>query len=226
MVFISALSITGFFGYLVLDLPQLRRRPGLRAMLTLVSSIILLSVLVLAALDPVPLMSTAIHRWAAWCGLILLLAGALLLAYSLFIEIPRALARATSCTHAPPDAASQLAPSESSCGVEWLATNGIVSSGTYALCRHPGVLWLGVFLLGYLLVANSLEALCTAVVWLLLDIAVVAIQDFVVFPRVLAGYAVYRRRTPFIIPNRASLSAALKSYRGSPCTSLNRKQAT
>ncbi|MCL5274773.1 MAG: hypothetical protein M1434_08525 [Chloroflexi bacterium] len=209
MALISSLSVLGFCGYLILDLAILRRRLALRGMLILAASGVLSSALVLATLNPMPLMSPAIYEWAAWCGLALLLVGALLLAYSVFIEIPHALARADSASPATAD--SDVSP-----GVGQSAVNRVVTSGTYALCRHPGVLWLGLFLVGTVLLVNSLEVVYTSVLWMLLDLVVVAIQDVVIFPRVLVGYTAYQRRTPFVIPNRASLSAAFKSYRSTP----------
>ena len=133
MALISALSVLGFCGYLVLDLAILRRQLVLRAVVTLIASGVLLGALVLTPLPPLPLLPQATHEWAAWCGLALLLVGALLLAYSVFIEIPHALTRADSASPATAD--SDVSP-----GVGQSAVNRVVTSGTYALCRHPGVL--------------------------------------------------------------------------------------
>ena len=81
----------------------------------------------------------------------------------------------------------------------------LVSTGVYALCRHPGVLWLGgvyfflwasfgtfPWFLGFLgfTAADGLYA-C----W----------QDRQVFPKSIQNYEIYQTSTPFLLPTRESI---------------------
>ena len=75
--------------------------------------------------------------------------------------------------------------------------------GVYALCRHPGVLWLaGVFLC---LWAGFGLPLLAVLLTTALNLGLVAFEDGWVFPAQLAGYEDYRRETPFLLPTRASI---------------------
>ena len=79
----------------------------------------------------------------------------------------------------------------------------VCTAGVYALCRHPGVLWFaGLYLC--LWAATGLSAL-SAVLYCGLNVALVWFEDRYVFPARLAGYDEYRRTTPFLIPNGASI---------------------
>ncbi len=76
------------------------------------------------------------------------------------------------------------------------------TAGMYALCRHPGVLWLaGLFLCLWPLGLPLGEALLYSVLNLLLA----AFEDCRVFPARLTGYDAYRRETPFLLPTPASV---------------------
>ena len=84
------------------------------------------------------------------------------------------------------------------------------TTGVYALCRHPGVLWFaGLYLC---LWAAAGLPLAAAAAFCALDVLLVIFEDLVVFPARLEGYDDYRRTTPFLLPNRGSLRACLKRY--------------
>jgi len=125
-------------------------------------------------------------RWVAWAGWPLLLAGSLLLIYSLFVEIPFA------ATYTQPAGNRQL-----------------VTGGTYALVRHPGVLWLGLALLGLVLVSQRRLLLIAGAVWLALDAVYVWLQEALLLRRAFSGYAAYQRTTPMLVPTRQSISRCL-----------------
>ena len=74
---------------------------------------------------------------------------------------------------------------------------------------------LAILLLALVLVSKSSLMLIAAPIWVLLDIALVAIQDRVFFSRMFAGYDNYRRQTPMFIPNRRSINAFLNSLKQS-----------
>jgi protein-S-isoprenylcysteine O-methyltransferase Ste14 len=84
---------------------------------------------------------------------------------------------------------------------------GVRSSGLYAICRHPGVIFLSISLFCLSLVAGF--PLYAAIVYSLFDIALVAFEDKYVFPRVLSGYEKYKNTTPFLIPTPGSIKTAL-----------------
>ncbi len=110
-------------------------------------------------------------------GWVLVSLSAFLFCYSLFLEIP------FSKTYAKPGVGDEL-----------------VTSGTWALIRHPGVIWFALLLAGLILVARTRVLLIAAPVWLALDIVLVVIQDRVFFPRMLPEYHQYQQETPMFIP--------------------------
>jgi protein-S-isoprenylcysteine O-methyltransferase Ste14 len=79
------------------------------------------------------------------------------------------------------------------------------ASGVYALCRHPGVLWLAGLLL-CLRPAAGLP-LSAAALFTVLNVLLVLFEDRTVFPSRLEGYADYRRTTPFLLPTPTSIRA-------------------
>lgn len=126
----------------------------------------------------------------SWIGWPLLATSLFLLIYSLFVEIPFQQTYLTA-------------------GVG----ERLVKTGTYALVRHPGVLWLGLFLLALLAVSRSRLLLIAAPLWFALDILLVWIQDRFYFPRMFPGYRQYQRETPMLIPTRNSIIECVKTLR-------------
>ncbi len=85
----------------------------------------------------------------------------------------------------------------------------LVTTGTYALCRHPGVLWFGPFLFGLALLSGSLTLLWATPLWWALDFVYAWFQDRYLFPRQFPGYTRYQRTTPMFLPTRATLQRCL-----------------
>lgn len=90
-------------------------------------------------------------------------------------------------------------------------TGTVYTAGMYALCRHPGVLF---FVLLYVNIwlclgmdLKGMLMLCT------LNVLLAVFEDFVVFPESLGGYREYRKTTPFIIPNTASVKRCIEDFR-------------
>lgn len=199
MTLIIALSGLGFSGFLALDLPFVRKSRLAGAMVALVATAALAIAFSLATQRGDHFAGLA---GLEWLGAILTLAGGALTVYSALIEIPLTLvrrARRTTMQSTP------SAPGE---------TNALVQSGTYALCRHPGFLWILFFLLGLVLLFNRSGLVELALCWAVMDLVLVGIQDQVVFPRLFVGYSQYQRKTPFIVPSLTSLRTAIKSLRG------------
>jgi protein-S-isoprenylcysteine O-methyltransferase Ste14 len=87
----------------------------------------------------------------------------------------------------------------------------LVESGSYALCRHPGFWWLLLFLAPAAVAAASLSLLISLPAWAAADLALVAAEDRIFFPRIFGpAYLDYRRRTPFLVPNAESMRRAAR----------------
>ena len=128
-----------------------------------------------------------------WLSLLAAAAGLALLVHTLFFALPSG----GSGMAPPPDGRLPL-----------------VDTGVFALCRHPGVLWLG---LGYLGLWGALGGAGLGLAFVLftaLDAAYVFWQDRRVFPHSIAGYESYRARVPFLLPTARSLRACLKTGKG------------
>lgn len=127
-----------------------------------------------------------------WLGWLLLIIAALLLIYSLFIEI------SFRQTYAKDGVGDTL-----------------VTTGTYALCRHPGVLWFGLLLIALILVSHARLLLIAAPVWFLMDVLWVWVQDVYFFPRMFSGYRQYQQKTPMLIPTLNSMRRFWRTLQGS-----------
>jgi hypothetical protein len=85
----------------------------------------------------------------------------------------------------------------------------LCTTGMYALCRHPGILWFGLM---YAAIYGALPCALTAsgaLVFTALDIGYALFQDIYTFPRIFSGYENYKQTTPFIIPTPESIKKAL-----------------
>ena len=126
--------------------------------------------------------------WGA--GALLMLA---LLVYTLFFALP---AGGSSVTTAEKDVLRPL-----------------VNTGVFALCRHPGVLFLGGF---YACLWGALGGWALGVAFLLftaLDAAYAAWQGTCVFPRSIRDYAAYCAETPRFLPTLRSFRRCLHTLR-------------
>lgn len=93
-------------------------------------------------------------------------------------------------------------------------TDELVTDGTYALARHPGVLWYCVWVLATALGARSWRLLLAAPVLIAGDVGHVAFQERVVLTKEFEGYRDYQRTTPFLVPTGASIRRFARSLRG------------
>lgn len=89
----------------------------------------------------------------------------------------------------------------------------LVSTGVYALCRHPGVLWLsGMYFCAWCARGESAWLLA----WVLFsgaDILYVFWQDRYLFPLSIQDYREYQKSTPFLVPNPGSIRRCLQTLR-------------
>ncbi len=123
-------------------------------------------------------------------GICLAVISFFLLIYSLFLEIP------FHCTYAKEGVGETL-----------------VTTGTYALSRHPGVLWLGLLYIALAVLFPSVTMFIAVVVWFAMDVILVVLEDSYLFPRMFPGYVSYRKKTPFLIPTRQSVADCLRTLR-------------
>ena len=89
----------------------------------------------------------------------------------------------------------------------------LIDTGMFALCRHPGVLWLGLVYLALWGLLGGSALLWAFMLFFALDVLYVLWQDIWLFPRSIAGYAAYRQRTPFLVPTPRSVRAGIASFR-------------
>ncbi len=175
-----ALGAASFFVVFWVDAVSLHDVRHLKPLLWIVSSGLFVAGLVMAARDASPMPLPHGLRAAGWAlGALFFL----LLVYSLFVEIP--LLAAGASRGSPPT---------------------VVARGTYALCRHPGVLWLVGFLAGMLLATGSRALVVAIPLWVGLDALYVILQEKLFFPRLFgAAYADYQRAVPMLFPTPRSI---------------------
>lgn len=153
----------------------------------LLGSGLLIYALLMISLQPDKLL---LPVWSFWLGWLALVLSLLLLIYSLFLNLPF---RRTYLTAGVGDE--------------------LVRTGLYALVRHPGVHWFTVFLFSLLLVTRSSLFIIAAPIFIILDIALVTVQDRIIFGGMFPDYASYRKTTPMLLPNRQSVKACLNSLK-------------
>jgi protein-S-isoprenylcysteine O-methyltransferase Ste14 len=177
----------GFLSVKILDIVSLKKIPGVKLLTVLVGNGLLVFSIVMLCLSPDKL---ALPLWSSWLGWAVLPISLFLLIYSLYINLPFAKTYVIT-------------------GVG----DKLITSGLYALVRHPWVHWFTLLMVALILVSGSRLMLIAAPIWVLLDIILVAIQDRFFFGRMFAGYDDYRRQTPMLIPNRRSISAFVNSLK-------------
>jgi protein-S-isoprenylcysteine O-methyltransferase Ste14 len=118
-----------------------------------------------------------------------------LLAYSLFLELPFTKTYANEKHN-----------------------DGLVVTGTYALCRHPGVIWFGILFVSLFFLTGAILLIPATIIWTSADILYVYIQEKYIFPRMFNDYDAYIKATPMIIPDRQSIIKCKNTvFRGMVC---------
>ena len=83
----------------------------------------------------------------------------------------------------------------------------LITDGTYALSRHPGVLWMfGLYSALAFTLAHT-ELLIAAFVFTTVNCMYVYIQEKIIFTHIFNDYKSYQEDTPFILPNIKSIKA-------------------
>lgn len=89
----------------------------------------------------------------------------------------------------------------------------ICTTGVYALCRHPGVLFLAGFYLFLSLGLGKPLLLLTGMSYTVMNLLYVLFQDIYIFPRLFEGYGDYRKNTPFLLPNAAGFKKCIRDLK-------------
>ncbi len=186
MIYI-AVGCLGFLVIHLFDVVSLKRWPGLKPVTWLLGGGLLVYALVTVSLQPNQL---PLPTWATWSGWVLLITSLLLLIFSLFVNLP-------------------FRKTYISAGV----SNKLITTGLYALVRHPGVHWFILVMIALILVSRSSLLLIAAPIFILLDIILVIFQDKFFFGRMFDSYESYRRETPMLVPNRQSINAFVFSLK-------------
>ncbi len=87
------------------------------------------------------------------------------------------------------------------------------STGFYAMSRHPGVLWFTGFYFFLWLSLSGMLLLAAGILFSLLNLGYIVLQDRWIFMRVFPDYGEYKATTPFLIPNYRSLNRCVKTFR-------------
>ena len=190
MIDVTIYVTIGALGFLVIhlfDIVSLKRISGAKPFTWILGCGLFVYALINVCLQSDKLL---LPVWTTWLGWGLLSVSILLLIYSLFINLPF---RKT-----------------------YIATgvgDKLITTGLYALVRHPGVHWFILFMLSLILVSKSSMLLIASLIWILLDIVLVVFQDKFIFGRMFASYASYRKETPMLVPNRRSINAFINSLK-------------
>jgi protein-S-isoprenylcysteine O-methyltransferase Ste14 len=180
--------IIGILGFLVLhivDFVSMKRIPLLKPLIWISGGGLWLYSLARTCLATEKL---SLPIWSTWFGWVLLTISILIFIYALFINLPF---RKT-----------------------YVATgvgDKLIKTGLYALARHPGAIWFILFMLSLILVSESKLMLISAPIFIVLNTVLVVIQDKFFFPRMFAGYDIYQKETPMLLPNRRSINAFIGS---------------
>ncbi len=157
---------------------------------------------------------------SAACSLILLFFSAVALivrpermSLPLGVRIPAALAIPPSLFLLVSSLFLEIQLAEGSDGERPLYTRG-----TYALVRHPGVIWLALFLVFLALAVQSALLLLAVPFWSAANVALVAVEDRVFFPRLFGdAYRQYQKKVPFLMPSLYSIKKCIETYSIKKC---------
>lgn len=90
-------------------------------------------------------------------------------------------------------------------------SNALVDTGTYALCRHPGVIWFGFVFLFFFFLTGAKLIIPAGMIWTGFDVLHVHIQEKMFFPKMFPDYIQYKNNTPMLIPTIYSIKRCLST---------------
>jgi protein-S-isoprenylcysteine O-methyltransferase Ste14 len=185
MIYIG-IGVLGFIIIHLFDLVSLKRVPfGMKPLVWTAGFAILFYSLIKMCLasNTLPLPDSL-----TWVGWFLLAVSVLMITFALFINLPF---RKTY--------------------VDAGVGDKLIKTGLYALVRHPGVYWVALFFFSLVFISRSQLMLIAAPIFVVLNTALVIVQDRYFFPRMFEGYDEYQKETPMLVPNRRSLKAFIST---------------
>ncbi|MDF2530691.1 MAG: putative rane protein [Clostridia bacterium] len=90
-------------------------------------------------------------------------------------------------------------------------SNELVDTGTYALCRHPGVLWFGLMFLFFFFTTGAKLLIPAGILWTGIDVFHVYLQEKLFFPKMFPRYKDYMREVPMLIPTERSIKKCINT---------------
>ena len=181
------IGVLGFLLLFFFDLTSLKRVPMLKLGFLVTGNCLIGTAIVSACFDSEHI---ALPNYAHCCGWCICPLFFLLLIYSLFFEIPF---RKTYI-------------SKGSCDL-------LITTGTYGLVWHPGVLWFILFLAGLFLITGSKRLLICLTVMSILDVLYAVIQEKLFFVRIFGNdYREYQKLVPMFIPDASSLKRCVSTF--------------
>jgi len=181
------LGVTGFLFIILFDVFALKKWPFIKPLSWFLGSCLLVYTIVMACLSTDKFL---LPDWSLWLGWPMLVASAIILINSLFINLPF---RQTY--------------------IERGSSNLLITTGLYLLVRHPWFYGFFLILVSLILLTGSKLITYALFTWAPLVIVLISIQDKFLFHRMFPGYDNYRKNTPMLIPNRKSIKAFINELR-------------
>ena len=185
MIYIG-IGVLGFIIIHLFDLVSLKRIPfGVKPLVWTAGFAILFFSLIKMCLESstLPLPDSLV-----WVGWFLLAVSVMMITFALFINLPF---RKTY--------------------VDTGVGDKLIKTGLYALVRHPGAYWVAMFFFSLVFISRSYIILIAAPIFVVLNTALVIMQDKYVFPKMFESYDKYQQETPMLVPNRRSIKAFINS---------------
>ena len=181
------LGAAGFFSMHLLDFVSMKKVPYLKPAFSLFGTAFIVMAATMVAINGGQF---GLASWVSAAGWVLLVLSAGLTVYSLYFALP------LGKTY-----------------VKLGASDKLVTSGVYALVRHPWLLFFALAMIGLALGSRSTLAAEAGLAWTAFSAILVYLQDQKIFPRMFPGYADYQKTTPMLLPNRNSVTAFIEGLK-------------
>jgi len=181
------LGVLGIIIVYFCDFLAIKRIPYIKPIMWVFGWSLLVYTMVMASLWPDKIV---LPGWVGWVGWILLVVSILLIVHAIFVSLP------FRKTYIATGAGEKL-----------------VTTGFYALVRHPWLHWSILLLISLILVSRSRLVLFAATPFVLLEVISVSLQEYFFLRRIFYGYERYRKETPMLIPNRKSIKNFFNSLK-------------
>lgn len=90
----------------------------------------------------------------------------------------------------------------------------LLTTGTYALSRHPGVLWFMLYYVFGSILFASTEILIAGLIWSFVNVIYVLLQEKLIFHKLFKNYGMYVKTTPMLLPTSNSFKKCITTLNG------------